>query len=38
MHVSAKEGTGVTELLDAIVNIIPSPKGDPSAPAQSLDL
>ena len=34
--VSAKKGTGIDEILDAIINKIPSPKGDPDAPLRAL--
>src|SRR5690349_8524948 len=33
---SAKEGTGVQEILEAIVERIPAPKGDPAGPVQGL--
>jgi GTP-binding protein LepA len=36
LRISAKTGEGVPELLDAIVDRIPAPKGDAEAPLQSL--
>jgi GTP-binding protein LepA len=35
-RVSAKSGTGVDELLEELVRVIPPPKGDPAAPLQAL--
>lgn len=36
IHASAKEGIGIKEILDAILNKIPAPNGDESAPLQAL--
>ena len=36
LYVSGKTGEGVTELLDAIIERIPAPTGDPDAPLQAL--
>src|SRR5689334_15224087 len=36
LHISAKTGEGVGDLLDAVVERIPAPKGDPDAPLQAL--
>ena len=36
LHISAKTGEGVPDLLDALVARIPAPAGDPDAPLQAL--
>jgi GTP-binding protein LepA len=36
LHISAKSGDGVPELLDAVIERIPAPVGDPDAPLQGL--
>jgi len=36
IHVSAKTGHGVPELLEQIVDFIPAPKGEPDGPLQAL--
>jgi GTP-binding protein LepA len=36
IEASGKTGEGVDKILDAIINIIPAPKGDPNAPLQAL--
>ena len=36
LRVSAKTGEGVEELLDAVIERIPAPEGDPDAPLQGL--
>ena len=36
IHVSAKTGVGIPELMNEIVRVIPPPTGDPDAPLQAL--
>ncbi|MDR1632188.1 MAG: translation elongation factor 4 [Dysgonamonadaceae bacterium] len=36
LHASGKTGEGVYEILDAVVEKVPAPKGDPNAPLQAL--
>lgn len=36
LHASAKEGIGIKDILDAIINRIPAPSGNPDEPLQAL--
>ncbi|MEO1447962.1 MAG: translation elongation factor 4 [Bacteroidota bacterium] len=36
IHASAKNGIGITDILDQIIDVIPAPKGNPDAPLKAL--
>lgn len=36
IHASAKNGIGVTDILDKIIDVVPAPSGDPEAPLKAL--
>ncbi len=36
LHASAKEGIGIEEILEAIIDRIPAPQGDPNEPLQAM--